>query len=163
MRKLIAAIALFTMACGGGDSDAQAQQADAAAATDTPAAEATDTPAAEATQGAVHEVQMVLTDAGEYKYIPEALTIKVGDTVRWINASGGPHNVQFTVGEVPEGAEAVLNEAMANRMGTMNGQLLMAPNAVYEISFEGAPVGEYAYVCTPHVMLGMVATLTVEN
>ncbi len=155
MRKLIAAIALIAMACGGGDHDAQAQQAGAAPAADTPAAEAT--------VGAVHEVQMVLTDAGEYKYIPDALTIKVGDTVRWINASGGPHNVQFTAGEVPDGAEAVLNEAMANRMGAMNGQLLMAPNAVYEISFAGAPVGEYAYVCTPHVMLGMIAALTVEN
>ena len=155
MRKLIAAIALTIMACGGGDSDAQAQEPDAA-----PAANA---PAAEATQGAVHEVQMVLTDAGEYKYVPETLTIKVGDTVRWINASGGPHNVQFTAGEIPDGADAVLNAAMANRMGSLNGQLLMAPNAVYEISFAGAPVGEYGYVCTPHVMLGMTATLTVEN
>ncbi len=153
MRKLIAAIALTVMACGGGDRDAQAQQV-------TPAG---DTPAAEATEGAVHEVQMVLTDAGEYKYIPDELTIKVGDTVRWINASGGPHNVQFTAGEVPDGAEDVLNAAMANRMGPMNGQLLLAPNAVYEVSFAGAPVGQYGYVCTPHVMLGMTASLTVEN
>ncbi len=153
MRKLIAAIALSVMACGGGDSDVQAQEA----------APAGDTPAAEATPGAVHEVQMVLTDAGEYKYIPDELTIKVGDTVRWINVSGGPHNVQFTAGEVPDGAEEVLNAAMANRMGPMNGQLLMALDAVYEISFADAPVGEYGYVCTPHVMLGMTATLTVEN
>jgi plastocyanin len=154
MRKLMAAIGLTVMACGGGGSDAQAAQSAAAA----PAAETSTSGGA----GTVHEVQMVVTDAGEYRYIPDALTIKAGDTVRWINVSGGPHNVQFKAGQVPDGAEAVLNAAMANRMGSMNGGLIMAPNAVYEIDFTGAPVGQYDYVCTPHVMLGMVATLTIE-
>ena len=153
MRKFMATVGLAVMACGGG-GDAQAEQSAAAAA-------AADTSVSGGT-GTVHEVQMVLTDAGEYRYIPDQLTIKVGDTVRWINASGGPHNVQFKSGQVPDGAEAVLNAAMANRIGPMNGQLLMAPNAVYEISFEGAPVGEYSYVCTPHELLGMVASLTIE-
>ncbi len=153
MRKFMATVGLAVMACGGG-GDAEAAQS----AAEAPAADASVAGGA----GTVHEVQMVLTDAGEYRYIPDELTIKVGDTVRWINASGGPHNVQFKSGEVPDGAEAVLNAAMANRIGPMNGELLMAPNAVYEISFEGAPEGEYPYVCTPHEMLGMVATLTIE-
>lgn len=150
MRKFMATVGLAVMACGGG-GDAQSAAEAPAAAISVPGG-----------TGTVHEVQMVLTDAGEYRYIPDQLTIKVGDTVRWINASGGPHNVQFKSGQVPDGAEAVLNAAMANRMGSMNGQLLMAPDAVYEISFEGAPVGEYFYVCTPHEMLEMVATLTIE-
>ncbi len=154
MRKFMATVGLAVMACGGGGGDAQAAQSDAAVpGTDTPVSGGT---------GTVHEVQMVITDAGEFRYIPDQLTIKVGDTVRWINASGGPHNVQFKPGQVPDGAEAVLDAAMANRIGPMIGQLMMAPNAVYEISFEGAPVGEYFYVCTPHEMLGMVATLTIE-
>jgi len=153
MRKLMATVGLAVMACGGG-GDAQAAQS----AAEAPVAD-TSVPGG---TGTVHEVQMVLTGAGEYRYMPDQLTIKVGDTVRWINASGGPHNVQFKSGQVPDSAEAVLNAAMANRIGPMNGQLLMAPNAVYEVSFEGAPVGEYAYVCTPHEMLGMAATLTIE-
>ena len=153
MRKFMATAGLAVMACGGG-GDAQAAQS----AAEAPAAD-TSVPGG---TGTVHEVQMVLTDAGEYRYIPDELTIEVGDTVRWINASGGPHNVQFKSGQVPDGAEAVLNAAMANRIGPMNGQLMMAPNAVYEISFEGAPEGEYPYVCTPHEMLGMIATLTIE-
>lgn len=113
----------------------------------------------------VHEVQMVLNDAGEYRYVPDELTIKVGDTVRWINASGGPHNVQFKDGDtpLPGGAQEFLTGAMKNTIGPMMGQLLVAPNAVYEIDFTGAPVGEYYYVCTPHEPLGMVATLTVEE
>ena len=153
MRKFMATVGLAVMACGGGGGAEAAQSA-----AEAPAADASVPGGA----GTVHDVQMVLTDAGEYRYIPDQLTIKVGDTVRWINVSGGIHNVQFKSGEVPDGAEAVLNAAMANRIGTMNGELIMAPNAVYEISFEGAPVGEYFYVCTPHEMLGMVATLTIE-
>lgn len=153
MRKFMAVVGLAVVACGGG-GDAQAAQS----AAEAPAADAS----VPGDTGTVHEVQMVVTDAGEYRYIPDQLTIKVGDTVRWINASGGPHNVQFKPGQVPDGAEAVLNAAMANRIGPMNGQLMMAPNAVYEISFEGAPEGEYPYVCTPHEMLGMIATLTIE-
>ncbi len=48
-------------------------------------------------------------------------------------------------------------------IGPLNGMLLTAPNAIYEISFEGAPTGEYQYTCTPHELLGMNATLTIEN
>ena len=51
---------------------------------------------------------------------------------------------------------------MPNTFAPMSGALLMAPNAVYEIVFAGAPTGEYAYTCTPHELLGMVATLTIE-
>ncbi len=156
MRKLIAAFGLTIMACGGGGSN------EAQVAVTAGVAGAAATISSSAGEGTVHEVQMVLTDAGEYKYGPDELTIKVGDTVRWINASGGPHNVQFKPGTVPEGAQAVLNAAMANRIGEMNGQLMMAPNAVYEIDFTGAPAGEYPYVCTPHELLGMVAALTIE-
>ena len=158
MRKLIAAFGLTMMACGGGGGggggggDAQGTVTAGVAGAATPIS----------SSATVHEVQMVLTEAGEYKYVPDELTIKVGDTVRWINASGGPHNVQFKPGTVPEGAQAVLNAAMANRMGEMFGPFLMAPNEVYEIDFTGAPAGEYPYVCTPHEMLGMLAALTIE-
>ncbi len=161
MRKLIAAFGLTMMACGGGGGGGGAGDAQAVVTAGVAgSAAAISSSAGEAT---VHEVKMVLTDAGEYKYVPDELTIKAGDTVRWINVSGGPHNVQFKAGTVPEGAQAVLNAAMADRMGEMFGPFLMAPNAVYEIDFTGAPTGEYPYVCTPHEMLGMVAALTIEE
>ncbi len=152
MRKLVAAMALTVAACGGGDSEVRSQALAMVGADPT----AVRTPA-------VHEVQMVLNDAGEYRYVPDELTIKTGDTVRWINVSGGPHNVQFKPDRIPDGAADVLNNAMANQLFPLSGSLMMAPNAIYEISFEGAPTGEYFYVCTPHELLNMVATLTVED
>ena len=165
MRKLLASIALLAMACGGGESgetgtpsaDEAAEPAQAAA----PAAAQAAAPAP--VTGTVHEVQMLLTEQGQYVYRPASLTIRLGDAVRWINVSGGPHNVSFYADKVPAGAATVLNGAMANKMSDLTGELLMAPNAVYEISFAGAPAGTYEYFCTPHEMLGMVASLTISQ
>jgi plastocyanin len=106
---------------------------------------------------------MVLTEQGEYRFVPDQLTIKVGDTVRWLNESGPPHNVAFYADRIPGGAADVLNGVMPDRMGNLAGPLLTQIGAAYEISFVGAPAGEYGYFCTPHEMLGMVASLTIEQ
>jgi plastocyanin len=154
MRQLFAAAALAALACGGGDGGSGS--ATPAAASAAPVAS---TPAS----AAVHKVEMVLNAQGEYRFVPSALTLKVGDTVQWVNVSGGPHNVQFRANGIPAGADAKLNEAMPNRIGPLNGALLTVPNATYEISFAGAPTGTYNYTCTPHELLGMSGTLTVQN
>ena len=163
MRQFVAVCALLALACGGGDADGDSAPAVASAST---AALPADHPPIDgaATQGAVHTVDMVITDQGEYRFIPDQLTIKAGDTVRWVNVSGGPHNVQFRTDGIPDGAAGVLSAAMQGRtIGELSGSLMTAPNAVYEISFEGAPAGEYDYTCTPHELLGMNAKMTVEN
>jgi len=149
----MATLALVAMACGGGDGGESSTPAA------TPAVEA----APPAAPGAVHEVRMHQTPEGGFVYEPATLTIRQGDRVRWINVSGGPHNVAFYGDRIPAGAEAVLNAAMANRMGNLSGGLMVAPDAVYEIGFAGAPAGTYEYFCTPHEMLGMKATLTVTQ
>lgn len=155
MRKImsVAGLALVLAACGGGEK-APAADTTAAAA---PAAEA---PAAPAT-GTTHEVQMVL-EGSTYKYVPAELTVKAGDKVVFKNVSGGPHNVQFVADSIPAGAAAVLDAAMADKMGPVAGPLLAEPNAVYEVSFAGAPAGKYPYFCLPHQAMGMKGVITVE-
>lgn len=160
MRRLIAAMAVLAVACGGGDAGEEDTGSTRAPASTTPAAAAG---VGGGQGGAVHTIDMVLNDRGQYLYVPDQLTIRAGDTVRWINVSGGPHNVQFRSDGVPGGAGEVLNAAMANRMGPLNGPLMVQPDQVYEISFAGAPAGVYDYTCTPHELLGMNATLTVQN
>lgn len=159
MRHVIATLALATLACGGGGGGGEnaAQQA-APPAGGQPAAQT----AAPAATGTVHEVKMELVN-GKYEYNPAALTIKVGDAVRWINFSGGPHNVSFYADKVPAGAADVLNPAMANRMGPLSGPLFTDSLATYQVSFANAPVGTYGYYCIPHEALGMKGTLTVQK
>lgn len=154
MRRWIAAAALVALACGGGaDSDEPAESA-------APAADAVaDAPVAQS--GTVHEVRMLLTADGQYVYQPATLSIRTGDRVRWVNVSGGPHNVAFYRDRVPGGAADFLTAMMTDQISPLSGKLMIQANEAYEISFAGAPAGTYAYFCTPHEMLGMVAELTV--
>jgi plastocyanin len=111
---------------------------------------------------ATHRVQMLQRGA-EYLYVPNALTIAAGDVIDFVNVSGFPHNVQFTPNRVPAGAPEVLNRAMANRIGPLQGPLMVQPNAVYSVSFAGAPAGTYEVVCLPHQALNMKMTVTVRG
>ncbi len=158
MRQVLAAVALVAVACGGGEPRANASAEGAAA---PPMAAAQEVPAG--VTGTVHQVQMLLTADGKYVYEPATLTIKVGDRVRWINVSGGPHNVAFYPDKIPAGAEEVLRASMKEQMSPLAGKLMIQPNEAYEVSFAGTPVGSYAYYCTPHEMLGMKATLTIQQ
>lgn len=159
MRKLVALLAAVGMACGGGEEGGGEPQA---AAGESQAAAA---PAAQGT-GTVHTVEMLLTQGGEYVYRPTELTIKVGDTVRWLNVSGFPHNVAFWADSVPGGAASYLEGKFANdaqKIGPLSGRLMTQPQDTYEITFTGAPTGTYKYFCTPHLPLGMTAELTVQQ
>lgn len=127
-----------------------------------PATNVADTATASAPMPA-HQVRMLMTESGQYVYEPAELTIRAGDRVRWVNASGGPHNVAFYPDRIPGGALEVLNAAMADRLGGQDlvGKLLMDDGATYDIVFAGAPEGTYEYVCTPHEMVGMKAKVIV--
>lgn len=152
--SMVAGLAVILAACGGGEQKpAEAPPAEAA-----PAPEAA---APAPTTGTVHEVKMVL-EGTKYLYVPAELTVKAGDVVKFVNVSGGPHNVQFYPDSIPAGAGAVLDAAMKDRMGPVAGPLIAEPNAAYEISFAGAPAGEYKFFCLPHQALGMKGKVTVQ-
>ena len=154
MRKLIGAVALAAVACGGGDKAPANQPAQPAAA---PAAAAAPT-------GPVKEIKMELV-GGKYQFSPSSLTIKVGDVVRFTNVSGGPHNVSFFKDSIPAGAEAVINAAMKSQMApnTMTANYLTDSLATYDVSFAGAPVGTYKFTCQPHAPMGMHGEIKVEK
>jgi plastocyanin len=145
-----ALLALGAAACGGGEQ--QQQQADQAPAQ----------PQAAAPAGPVVEVRMTGTGTTA-AFEPNAITIAPGATVRFINVSGGPHNVAFWADSIPSGAAAVLNAAMAGRtMGDLQGAMVTQPNEAFDLSFAGAPTGAYKTYCLPHLALGMRMTITVQ-
>ena len=149
----ISAVAVLgAVACGGGEK--QAQQ------TETPAAGAP--AAAPAGGGPVVEVKMTGNGSTMAAFDPAALTIAPGTTVRFVNMSGGPHNIAFYGDSVPASAAAVLNAAMANRMDNLSSPFLTQPNETYDVAFAGAPAGSYKAYCLPHVALGMKLTITVK-
>lgn len=84
------------------------------------------------------------SDSGLLKYDPETITIKAGDTVKWVNNKLGPHNAVF------EGGAAKYSHK----------DLLFAPGESYESTFDEP--GSYSYYCEPHRGAGMVGKVVVE-
>ena len=155
--SMLAGLAFVLAACGGGEQKAEDQQTPATPDQAAPAGGE----AAPAAGGTTHDVNMVL-EGSSYKYVPDQLTIKAGDVVRFHNVSGGPHNVSFWADSIPGGAADVLKAGMPDQMAPLEGSLLTEVNAIYTVNFAKAPAGEYKYYCLPHLALGMKGRLTVQ-
>lgn len=160
MTSMVAGLTVVLAACGGGNKTGN-QQTAGQETTAAPEQQQAPGAAAPAGTGKTHDVNMVL-EGSKYKYDPDNLTIGSGDVVRFHNKSGGPHNVSFWADSIPSGAADVLKKNMPNQMAPLEGPLLTEPDAVYEVSFAGAPKGQYKIYCLPHLALGMRATLTVQ-
>jgi plastocyanin len=156
--SMLAGLALVLAACGG---EKKTEEQQTTATPDQAAPAPTGGEAAPAGGGTTHDVNMVL-EGSTYKYVPDQLTIKSGDVVRFHNVSGGPHNVSFWADSVPGGAADALKAGMPDQMAPLEGSLLTEPNAVYSVNFANAPAGEYKYYCLPHLALGMRGKLTVQ-
>lgn len=99
-----------------------------------------------------------MTDA--LRFSPDTLTISVGQTVTWVNASAMPHSAtadaslnpvadQFPdYASVPDGAEAWDSG-------------ILQPGESFSYTFTVA--GDYNYFCIPHVLSGMHASISVEG
>lgn len=153
---LTTVIVLGTLACGGdqqaNDTQNQTQTPDA-----TPGAAAPAAPA-----GPVVEVKMTGNGTNRAAYEPATLTIAPGTVVRFVNVSGGPHNIAFWGDSIPAGAAAPLSAGMPNTIDNLVGTFLTQPTESYDVSFANAPAGVYKGYCTPHLALGMRIAITVE-
>ena len=131
MRRLVvlplAVLALAVAGCGGSDDDGASTGSGASAAPST----AADAPAS----GNVVTVGMK-----DIQFAPKDVTVKFGQTVRWVNQEDVPHNVTATKGET-----------------------FRSDNFSKGGSFEFKPTkaGRISYVCTIHP--GMDGTLTVTK
>ena len=119
------------------------------------------TPAPPAPPAKTVDVQM-LGDASGYRYAPATVTIQRGDKVRFTLVSGPPHNVVFWADSIPKGAAAALAKGMPNTVDKLTSPYYMKTGDTYVVSFDGVPPGTYKYYCTPHLALGMKATIVVK-
>jgi plastocyanin len=147
-------LAVGALACGGGER--QADQTQTPPPAPPPAA------GAGAPSGPVVEVRMTGNGTTTADYEPRRLTIAPGTTVRFVNVSGGPHNIAFWSDSIPSGATAPLAAGMPNTIDNLVGPFLTAPNATYDVSFANVPTGVYKGYCTPHLALGMKIDITVR-
>merc|ERR1719158_35135 len=91
------------------------------------------------------------SDAGALVFVPDALTIKTGEVVEFVNNVGFPHNVVFDEDNVPEGIDVEL---------LSHEDYLNAPGEKVTTKFEKA--GTYGYYCEPHRGAGMMGKIVVQ-
>jgi len=151
---IVAALAVLATACGGKKGGGTTETTGAAA---PPAA-----PPAAAATGADHEIQMVQQGPNSYKFIPDNITIKVGDQVTFKGVSGLQHDVAFYADSIPPGAADVLNAAIQDKPQDLATPMISDGQSV-SISFAGAPTGTYKFYCIPHQAMGMKGTITVTQ
>lgn len=97
-------------------------------------------------QAATVEVKMG-ADSGMLAFQPDKVTIKAGDTVKFVNNKLAPHNVVFD--------SSVKDADKYNHK-----DLAFAPGESFEITFNEP--GTYPYYCEPHRAAGMTGTIIVE-
>ncbi|WP_434684838.1 plastocyanin [Pseudanabaena minima] len=83
------------------------------------------------------------SDGGQLVFEPKVVTIKVGDTVKWVNNKAFPHNIVF------DGHEELSHKKLAQK-----------PKAELESTFNEA--GEFSYYCSPHRGAGMAGKVVVQ-
>ncbi len=97
------------------------------------------------------------TDKGLLAFEPAKLTVKPGDTIKWVNNKVPPHNVVFDSAKIP-------NKSADLAKGLSHKQLLMTPGQETTTTIpEDAPAGEYTFYCEPHRGAGMIGKVVVEG
>jgi len=150
--SMVAALAVVLAACGGEKKADNSQ----AAVPDS----ATAAPAAMAATGSTHDVQMTMVN-GEPRYVPDQITVKPGDAVRFINDQGGPHNVHIWADSIPSGAASAIS--IDQELSPLVSQMLVDQGAAVTVTFAAtAPKGTYSFTCDPHGAMGMHGKFIVE-
>ncbi len=176
--RALVASAFVLGACAGGEkanqTDTSAAAAPAATQTDTTAAAAsaagtsTAAPAGGAVAaapatGKTIEVKMLGDEKG-YRFEPNNITVKQGDAIKFVDVSGGPHNVGFDPEKIPADVQPQLSANIpgAHSLGPLESELLLNSNDAITVSFAKIKPGTYPIHCTPHKALNMVGTVTVQ-
>lgn len=119
-------------------------------------------PAATASGANANVTIEMVGDASGYHFVPDKVSIHVGDVVRFVNKIGGPHNVTFWPDSIPSGAQRQLQAGMTGTTGPLTSPLLINPGDATTVSFAGATPGTYKFYCMPHLALGMMGQITVR-
>jgi plastocyanin len=95
-----------------------------------------------------HIVEMT----GNYEFVPSSLTIKQGDSVKWVVSGTKAHEVASgTVIEGPDGKEGVPD-------GLWKTDKMASGSFTYTFN----STGTFPYYCEAHLDQGMIGSITVE-
>jgi plastocyanin len=103
---------------------------------------------------------------GASVFKPRALTVSVGDTVRWKNTNSRAHTVTAYESQLPAGAAYFASGGFDSEQAARDGFFerfdgAMTTDDTFEHTFE-VP-GDHHYFCIPHERGGMLGVVVVEG
>lgn len=102
--------------------------------------------AAAVTPPATHTVRLERNS-----FIPAVTIAAPGDTVRFINGPGGPHNVMFVADSIAPDARKAIDAAMPKpKIAELSSGMLILQDEAYSIVVPQLAAGRYAFLCSPH-------------
>ena len=100
-------------------------------------------------------VDVAMAQSPKMRFIPDTVTIKAGDTVKWSN----PHNISHTVTFDPSKAATKANAALPAGVEPFDSGAI-EEEGTFSHTFTAK--GTYKYVCVYHEEMGMVGTVIVS-
>ena len=93
---------------------------------------------------------VVRLEGNEFR--PSIVQARAGDSVRFVNGNGGPHNIAFVADSIAEPARTLLTQAMkGEKIGPLSSPLLLDPAESYAFVVPALPPGRYPLFCAPHL------------
>ena len=108
----------------------------------------------------VHEIRMVSSGKGEFRFQPASLTARRGDVLLFRAVAGGPHSIVFQEKGVSPADRERLNEAMPRRAGDLSSPLL-TDGTEYRVVVPALTSGTYRFFCLPHKAYDMKGEVSV--
>ena len=97
------------------------------------------------------------TDKGLLQFEPSTVTIKPGDTVKWVMNKVPPHNAVFDAPKIPGGDKALAKQLSHEK-------LTFSPGESFETTFPAdTQPGTYPFYCQPHRGAGMAGKVIVQD
>ena len=100
-------------------------------------------------------VGVTIAQSPENRFVPATLNVAIGDTVKWINNSGGVHTATFNSSMAANAKDAQVPDGV---VPFDSGDI--APGATFSHTFTAK--GTYKYFCGYHEGMGMVGTVIVS-
>jgi plastocyanin len=85
------------------------------------------------------------------RFVPTEVTARPGDTLRFVNGEGGPHNVEFVADSIATPSRRLLIAAMGkDTVRALGGPWLILADEAYQFVVPNLPPGRYPWLCAPH-------------
>ena len=114
-------------------------------------------PHAPATQVVTHVVKL-----DRNRFEPREIRAKPGDTIRFVNGMGGPHNVQFMAESISVADRKRIDDAMKGRIAPLTSPMFIIEGETFDFVVPALPAGRYPFLCSPH-WANMRGALVVES